>query len=35
VNEHEKSFHLAADGYAEAARLLPDKQWKTIVEYLK
>lgn len=35
INEHQKQFHMAADGYAEAARLLPDKQWQTSLKYLK
>lgn len=34
-SEESKEYSGAADGYAEAARLLPGKQWKTSLQYLK
>lgn len=34
-SEHQKAFHQAGDGYAECARLLPDRKWKESLQYLK
>lgn len=34
-SEFLKQYHQAADGYAEAARLLPDNQWKQSMQYFK
>jgi hypothetical protein len=34
-NEKIKLWQLAGDGYSEAARLLPDEQYKTSMQYLK
>ena len=34
-NEHLKLWQPAADGYAEAARLLPDDQWKVSMQYFE
>lgn len=34
-SEHTKSLHMAADGYAECARLLPVPQWRTAYQYLQ
>lgn len=33
--EHLKNHHLAADGYAQCATLLPDKQWQISFAHLK